>query len=111
MLRKFACAVLALAIAVGVMVAAEVKGKIKEITADKLVITVKDKDETYTINDDTKIVSAGGKAVKDREKAVSGLKKAADKGGVEITIQTEEKDGKKIVTEIKMPAGKKKDKQ
>jgi hypothetical protein len=107
MLRKFACAVLALAIAVGVMVAAEVKGKLKEVTADKLVITVKDKDETYTINDDTKIVSSKGKAVKDREKAVGQLKKMADRGA-EVTIQTEEKDGKKIVTEIKMPEGKKK---
>ena len=107
MMRKFACAVLTLAIAVGVLAAAEVKGKVKEVTADKLVITVKDKDETYTINDDTKIVNAKGKATKDREKDIGRLKKAADKGGVEITIQVEDKDGKKYVTEIKMPAGKK----
>jgi hypothetical protein len=106
MLRKFAVAVLALLFVVGIMIAAEVKGKVKEVTDDKVVITVGDKDETYSITDDTKFVNAKGKDIGDREKAMKQLKGAA-KRNAEVTIQTEEKGGKKVATEIKLPPGKK----
>jgi hypothetical protein len=106
MLRKFAVAVLALLFVVGIMIAAEVKGKVKEVTDDKVVITVGDKDETYSITNDTKFVNAKGKDISDREKAMKQLKGAA-KRNAEVTIQTEKKDGKEVATEIKLPAGKK----
>src|SRR3989442_907570 len=89
MLRKFAYAVLSLVLVVGVLVAAEIKGKVKSVDAEKNTIVVTDqdgKDVTVTYNDDTKFY--GGKNVLDREKAIKGL----SKGGREVTITTEKKD-------------------
>jgi hypothetical protein len=108
MLRKVAGAVLALLLAVGVMVAAEIKGKVKEASEDKIVVTVDGKDHTIAITADTKIVNDKGREVKDREKAIRNFKGLA-KRNAEVTVQCEDKDGKKVATEIKLPAGKKKD--
>ena len=103
MLRKFAFALLALVMVFGVVIAAEVKGKLKELTNEKIVVTVEDKDETYVVNDDTKIVDGKGNPVKDRAKAITRAK-----AGTAVVIQTDKKDGKDVATEIKIAGGKKK---
>src|SRR3954454_23252573 len=98
MLRKFVCSLCALLLGVGVLIAAEVKGKVKSLDEEKKTITVTtdDKDTTYTFTDDTKIVR-GNKDVKDRAKALTAL----GKGSSEVTITTDKKDDKEVVTQIK----------
>lgn len=106
MLRSFACAVLALACAVGVLVAAEIKGKVKSVDTDKKTITVttsEDKEVTVSYNDDTKFT--GGKGNIDREKAIGRMAKTP---GGEVTITTEKKDDKDVATEIKVKFERKK---
>jgi Cu/Ag efflux protein CusF len=99
MLRTLVCVVVALVVLAGGLLAAEVKGKVKKIDADKntITVTVGDKDETYTVAKDAKI--AVGKNIKDLRDI---------KEGASVTLMTEKKDGKEVVTEIK--GGGKKDK-
>jgi Cu/Ag efflux protein CusF len=106
MLRKFVCALFALALCVGVSLADEAKGKIKSVDNDKktLTVTVNDKDVTYTLADDVQVVNAKGAPAKDQTKAMKSLKE-----GVDVTVTTEKKDGKDVVTKIQ-PAARKKDK-
>ena len=103
MLRTLVCTVAALLIFAVGLIAAEVKGKVKKVDTDKMTITVTvdDKDQDFTYNADTK-VTRGDKATKDREKALKGIKE-----GSNISITTEKKDGKDVVTEIKLSGGKK----
>ena len=105
MLRTFVCSLFALAIVTVGLLAAEIKGKVKSVSDDQktIIVTVDDKDQTFSITDDTKVVSAKGKDVKDRTKALQNLK-----AGAEVTVTTEKKGGKEVVVELKMPAGKKK---
>ena len=104
MLRKFVCSLCALLLGVGVLIAAEIKGKVKGVDEDKktITVTVDDKDTTYTFTDDTKIMR-GNKDVPDRAKALKGL----GKNGAEVTLTTDKKDDKEVVTQIKL-GGKKK---
>src|SRR3989442_1441181 len=105
MLRKFVCSVFALALCVGVSLADEAKGKIKSVDNDKktLTVTVNDKDVTYTLADDVQVLNANGKPVKDQTKAMKNLKE-----GAEVTVTTEKKDGKDVVTKIQQAAKKNK---
>src|SRR5581483_7163946 len=85
MLRTFVCAVVALVVVVGVILAGDYKGKVKNYDATKMTVTVTvdDKDQDFTINDDTKIVQGKDSTpVKNREKALSALT------GREVTIKT-----------------------
>jgi hypothetical protein len=107
MLRKYVCGVFALVVAVGCLMAAEYKGKVKSVDADKntITVTVDDKDKEFKVPADAKIVNAKGKDVK------NGLKnEKAFKAGAAVTVTTEKKDGKEVVTEIKTGGGKKADK-
>lgn len=106
MLRTFVASVAALVICAGGLLAAEVKGKIKDVDAAKktITVTVDGKDTTYTIGEKTQILNAKGKAVKD------GINAKALKAGANVTITTEKKDGKDEVTEVKLGGGKKQDK-
>jgi hypothetical protein len=109
-MRKLICGVCALLLCVGVMIADEIKGKVKAIEDTKITVTVGDKDSTYTITDDTKIVR-GDKDVKDRKKTIGNLSKAVGDGkSPEVTLTVEKKDGKDVLTQIKLGGGKKKDK-
>jgi hypothetical protein len=107
MLRQYVCGVCALIVAVGCLLAAEIKGTVKSVDADKSTITITDednKDKTLTVDKDAKIV--GGKG-----DIKGGLKnEKAFKSGAKVTVKTETKDGKEVVTEIKVGGGKKKDK-
>ncbi|MCY2943591.1 MAG: hypothetical protein NT142_03510 [Planctomycetota bacterium] len=90
------------------LIAAEIKGKIVKIddAAKTIVVKVEDSDKTYTYNADTKFVTTGGKELK--EEARTKLF-ASKKGGREVTLTTEKKGDKEVVTEVKLAAGKKKD--
>jgi hypothetical protein len=109
-MRKLICGVCALLLCVGVMIADEIKGKVKSIDESKVTVTVGDKDQSYDITADTKIVR-GDKDVKDRKKAIDGVSKAVENGkSPEVTLTVEKKDGKDVLTQIKLGGGKKKDK-
>lgn len=105
MLRMFVAAVLGLVLMAGGLLADEVKGKVKSVDQDKktITVTVDGKDKTFKLNDNTSIVGAKGKALKD------GIKAKGLKEGAHVTITTDKKDGKEVVTEVKV-GGKKKNK-
>src|SRR4051794_5109506 len=99
MLRTLLCAVFALLLVVGGLLAAEIKGKIKSIDADKMTVTVTDedgKDHVLNVEKDAKLVSPGGKDLKD------GLKAKQFKEGAAVVVTCEKKDGKECATEIKL---------
>ena len=90
MLRTFVCAVFALLLCVGFTLAADVKGKVKKVDADKgtITVTVGDKDMDFTIDKDTKFTDADGKALD------GGLKASPFKNpGANVTLST---DGAKV---------------
>jgi len=103
MMRKLFCALSALVVCAGLSLADEVKGKVKSVDVEKntIVVTVGDKDQTFTLSDDTKIVNSKGKDVKDKAKAIKGIKP-----DTELTITTEKKDDKDVVTKVQLPAKK-----
>jgi len=101
MLRTFVVALFGLVILAGGLSADEVKGKIKSVDGDKVVVTVGDKDQEFNIADAT-VLNAAGKAVKDKSKALTA--------GKQVTLKTEKKAGKDVVTEVKIGGGKKQDK-
>jgi Cu/Ag efflux protein CusF len=75
------------------VLAEEVKGKIKSITADKKEFTVTDNDGKtveFVLTDDGKV------KLGDKDGKLSDLKE-----GDEVTITYEKKDGKMMVSEIK----------
>ena len=108
MLRSFACALLALVFVVGGLLAEEVKGKLKAVDAAKntITVTVGDKDTTYTLAADAKIVNAQGKDIKN---GLNAKQFQNVKGNQNVTLTTTKKDGKDVVTELKMGGGKKQD--
>jgi len=75
------------------VLADEVKGKVKSITADKREFTVTDNDgknHEFVLTEDGKV------KVGDKDSKLSDLKE-----GDEVTITYEKKDGKMMVSEIK----------
>jgi len=103
MLRTFVCAVAALVLCVGVMLADEIKGKIKSVDQDKMTVTVTDEDgkeHVLIVDKESKFVTAKGD-LKD------GFKSKRLKEGAKVTVKCEKKDGKEVCTEIKLEGGKK----
>ncbi|MCS6850748.1 MAG: hypothetical protein NZ700_06225 [Gemmataceae bacterium] len=98
MFRKLVCALFGFMVCVGIVVAAEIKGKVKSVDAEKNTITVttKDGDKTFPIAADAKITVGKGSNLKDL------------KEGAGVMLRTEVKDGKEVVVELKA-GGKKKD--
>jgi hypothetical protein len=101
MLRKlFGTLAVAVVLCVGAVLAEEIKGTVKKVDEDKkqITATVDGKEMTYDLADDCKFPKAG----KDKEGSLrtfaKQVDKAADKGGLNVTIITNEK---KKVTEIK----------
>jgi hypothetical protein len=90
MVRKFACAVFALLVCIGVLIADEMKGKVTKVDAEKGVITLKvgEKDKNVKVGKDTKL---------------TGAKKVGDiKVGDDVTV-TYTKEGKKMtIQEVKV---------
>ena len=111
MLRTIACGVFALLIGTGGVLAAEVKGKVKKVDADKNTVTVTadDKDTSYDVAKDAKVVKVVGKGKKATTEAVTeGLKGVTT--GSEVTLTTSKKDDKEVVTNVKIEGAKKKKK-
>jgi hypothetical protein len=114
MLRQFLSVVAVLIVAAGLS-AAEYKGKLKSVDADKSTLTVtvtvddKDKDVTIKVNDDTKFTT---KSKKQADKLASDkLKfKAFSKGGQMVVVTTTGEGDKEVATEVNVTLGKKKDK-
>ena len=109
MLRSLVCAGFALLIGAVAVLAAEYKGRVKNVDPDKstITVTVGDEDKTFKVTDDTKIVRKG----KDGDKEVKdGLKnEKAWKRNPNVVVTT---DGDKV-KEIRITGGgkKKKDQQ
>lgn len=108
MFRRVLCAVAVLFAVGGFIAAAEIKGKITKVDAEnnKITVTVDDKDQEFTLTKDTKIISAKGNELKGGLKSRAFGEKALKKG-ISATITTEKKDGKDVVTEVKLTGGKK----
>jgi len=98
MVRKFAAALVALAIAVGAVFAEEVKGTFVKFADGKLTLKVDDKEKDYKIPSDLKV-----KRGKDGTEVPASDALAKVKEGREITLTV---DGDKV-TNIKMARGKK----
>lgn len=108
MSRRVVCAFAVLFALAGFIAAAEIKGKITKVDADnnKITVSVDDKEQEFTITKDTKILSGKGNELKGGLKSKAFGEKALKKG-VQATITTEKKDGKDVVTEVKLMGGKK----
>jgi hypothetical protein len=111
MFRRIVASIAVVFFAVIGLIAAEVKGKLVKIddTAKTITIKVEEDEKTFTYNSDTKFVSAKGKELNEEAKKKLFEAKASKKGGREVTVITEKKGEKDIVTEVKVAAGKKKD--
>ena len=103
MLPWFTLAILAVA---SVAQAEEVKGKVKSVDADKstVTLTVGEEDKTFDVAKDAKISHWVGKNEKKAktEDLPGGL--GALTAGIDITLTTEKKDDKDVVTQIKVDA-------
>ena len=106
MVRKLFAAVLALVVFVGVSMAAEIKGKVKSVDAEKntITVTVKDKDATKDVtvacNDKTKFETENKDVAE--KLGTEKLKCAAcfGKPGANVTITTEGEGDKAVATVI-----------
>ncbi len=109
MLRTFVGALVALVICAGSLLAEEIKGKVAKVDAEKntLTLTVNGKDQTFPIDKEAKFLTSGKKKqLQDLPGGLSGVKE-----GTEVTLTTEKKDGKEVVTKVTAAGrNKKKDK-
>ena len=101
MVRKFAAALVCLAIAVGAVFAEEVRGTFVKFTDGKLTLKVDDKEKDYKIPSDLKVKRKGKDGEVKEVSAADALGKA--KEGSEVTLTV---DGDKV-TDVKMRRGKK----
>lgn len=101
-MRKFVLSAVAFCFSLGLALATDVVFVKIEKDTKKLTVKEGDAEKTYTITDDTKI-KRGEKDLK-AEDAVKFFDEKAKEGKTKFSIEV---DGKKL-TEIKLPAGKKK---
>jgi hypothetical protein len=102
MYRRVVAAFAVLLVFGALVLAAEIKGKISKVDAEnnKITVTVDGKEQDFTITKDTKIV--GGKGdIKDGLKSKRFSDKAITKG-IDVTVTTEKKDDKEVVTQVKV---------
>jgi len=106
MIRYTLGAVCALLICAVTILAAEYKGKVKSVDADKntITVTIDDKDKTFKVAEKDLKVTAGKTDVPD------GLKGKLFAKNPEVTLVTTGEGDKEVVTEIRVKGGKKKDK-
>jgi hypothetical protein len=110
MLRLFASTVVVFLASSAVLVAAEIKGKITKVDAEKntITVTIDTKDQEFTLTKDTKIVNNKGKDIKDGLKGKVFQNEKALKKGIAVTLTTEKQGDKDVVTQVKVGGGKKK---
>ena len=89
----------------------DIKGKVKSTDTDKntITVTVDDKDQTFNVKD-AKIYTTGKKK-KNTPAPEIALTLGAVKTDSQVTVTTEKKDGKDVVTAVKVEGGKKKKKK
>jgi hypothetical protein len=106
MFRKLAgAAVLGVLFCATAVLADEVKGKVTKVddSAHKITISVDGKETEYTVDKDCKMPKMKGKDGTEKEFTLKALAKMVEKtGGVGVNATTSKKDGKEVVTEIKM---------
>jgi len=106
MFRRFA-AVLAVAFIgfVGLM-AAEYKGKVLKFDTEKSTVTVKTEDgeKVLTYSSDSKFIAGKGE-MKEETKAKMLKREIKEGKEPEVTVITEKKDGKEVITELKFKRG------
>jgi preprotein translocase subunit YajC len=92
------CAVAGLVLCASGLAADEVRGKIKAVDADKhtITVTVGDRDQEFTLTDDTKLLGPSGKDVK------NGLNSPRLTAGAEVTVSTEKKGGQDVCTKVQL---------
>ena len=99
MRRVVVCAVAALLISAGGLLADEIKGKIKSIDTTKQTVTVTTadaKDHVITVGKDTQFLAADGKQLKE------GLKDKQFTEGANVIVKCETKEGKQTCTSIQL---------
>jgi Cu/Ag efflux protein CusF len=103
-MKRVLVAAAALLIAVGAVVADEVKGKVKSIDPQKksVVLTVDDKDRTWQGTPDVKVVTSLRGKLKDVPDGMAGIK-----AGDTVTLTIQKIDDKIVVTQILLDTGKK----
>jgi hypothetical protein len=106
MIRRIACATLALLFVAGLAVAAdtakEATGKVKAVAADSITVDSAGKEATFVVDKDTMVVASGAKHKMDKLKAdgkptVITEFVALDKT---VTVKYVEKDGKQVAKEV-----------
>jgi hypothetical protein len=107
MLRTRIGSLLVLALGTAALRSAEIEGPIKRVDADKgiVTITVEDKDQDFTITDDTKIlVNDVARQYEPRER----LKDPVFRGKrLRARVVTEKKGGKEVVIKLIVDTGRK----
>jgi hypothetical protein len=112
MVRPFICAMLALVLSTGVLLAEFIEGKAKKIDTDKntIVVTVDGKDKTFKV--DPKVSVVGVLKNKRFTPLSGGLREIKEGDNVKLTRAPETGDNKNpVVTEIHVPIEKKKKKK
>jgi hypothetical protein len=100
------CSLAALILFAAAARADNIKCTIKAVGDNKVTVTIDDKDKTFDLAKDAKIVAAAKKnKTKDVPGGLTGLKVGSD-----ATITTEKVDDKVVVTNIQVAAAKKKKK-
>lgn len=86
----------------GNLAAAEYKGTFVKFDEPKLLLTVNvgGKANEFTLNDKTKVVTVKGRLAKQGIKSFANPRVA--KPGAVLTVVTDRKDGKDVVTEIRL---------
>jgi hypothetical protein len=91
-------------VCLAVVNAEDFTGKVKKVDADKntILISVNDKDQSFTLTKDTKIVALFGKKANKAQllDLPGGLTSIKD--GMGVTITTDKVDSKQVVTQVKL---------
>src|SRR5262249_54988140 len=103
MLRTFFGALVALVLCAGGLLADELTGKVKKVDTEKntLTVTVADKDMNFEIPKDTRIQGLVGKGKKATYQDLAGGL-GAIKEGKDVLVLREKKDGKEVVTQVRV---------
>lgn len=116
MLRLLAASVLAVGVCTAVCLAAEVQGTVKKVEKGKITVTVDDKDTTYPVQKDARVISATQTKLKNgkfREKSsdlAGGLTAVKVGSKVSLTVEKEivGEAEKETVSQVKVILGEKK---
>jgi len=95
---RIGSAVCALLLCCGVVLADEIVCKFKSVNSDmtQITVTIDKKDKTYTLDKDPLIIQDNNKATPIK----GGLAKV--KAGTDVTVLTDKKDNKVVVTTVKV---------